>query len=93
MTASRTGPGKAWVIDGAELARVFSAPDHEARAELVKALARMVNHVIESGKGGMQPAIDQLALIRTTLADVANIDDFLADLDAAERALLAYPTA
>lgn len=68
-------------------------PFEMARAELVEALARMVNHVIESGKGGVQPAIDQLALIRTTLANVANIDDFLADLDAAERALLAYLTA
>jgi len=29
-------------------------------------------------------------VIRTTLADVANIDDFLEDLDAAERTLLLF---
>src|SRR3954451_24852971 len=29
LSASRSGPGKPWVIDAAELARVFPAPAHE----------------------------------------------------------------
>ena len=60
------------------------------RAELVEALARMVNRVIEGGKGEVTPALDQLAVIRATLADVPDIDDFRADLMAAERVLRLY---
>ena len=37
-----------------------------------------------------QSALDQIEVIRTTLAEVANIDDFLEDLDAAKRTLLLY---
>jgi len=62
------------------------------RAELVEALARMVNRVIEGGKGEVTPALDQLAVIRATLADVPDIDDFRADLVAAERTLRLYLT-
>ena len=61
-----------------------------ARAELIEALARMVNHVIQHGKAEAQSALDSIEQIRTTLAEVANIDDFLEDLDAAERVLLLY---
>jgi hypothetical protein len=50
----------------------------------------MVGRVIEGGKGEVQPAIEQLEHIRTTLAEVAGIDDFRDDLDAAEQVLLAY---
>src|SRR3954453_22058948 len=65
-------------------------PFEVARAELVEGLARMVNRVIQHGKAEAQSALDQIEVIRTTLADVANIDDFLEDLDAAERKLLLY---
>jgi hypothetical protein len=61
-----------------------------ARAELVEALARMVNRVIQHGKEEVQSALGNIAEIRITLADVLNIDDFLADLDAAERTLRLY---
>jgi hypothetical protein len=65
-------------------------PFEVARAELVEALARMVNRVLQRGPAETRSALDQLELIRTTLAEVADIDDFLADLDAAERTLLTY---
>jgi hypothetical protein len=68
------------------------APDpfEVLRAELVEALARMVHRVIKSGKGEAQAAVEQLERIRTNLAEVGSIDDFLPDLDAAEQALLVY---
>ena len=65
-------------------------PSAVLRAELVEALARMVNRVIEGGKGEVTPALDQLAVIRATLADGPDIDDFRADLVAAERTLRLY---
>jgi hypothetical protein len=52
-------------------------PQEVARAELVEALARMVNRVIQHGKAEAQSALGSIAEIRTTLAGVANIDDFL----------------
>ena len=58
--------------------------------ELVEALARMVNHVIQHGKAEAQSALGNIEEIRTTLAGIANIDDFLTDLDAAERTLRLY---
>ena len=57
------------------------------RVELVEALARMVNRGIEHGKAEVQSALGSIEELRTTLAEVANIDDFLRDLDAAERTL------
>jgi hypothetical protein len=60
------------------------------RAELVEALARMVNRVIQHGKAEAQSALGSIKEIRTTLAGVANIDDFLEDLDAAERTICLY---
>lgn len=68
-------------------------PVEVARAELVEALARMVNRVIQNGKAEAQSALGQIEVIRTTLAAGANIDDFLEDLDAAERTLLLYLSA
>ena len=65
-------------------------PFEVARAELVEALARMVNRVITHGKTEVQSALNQIEAARTSLAEVANIDDFLADLEAAERTLLLY---
>ena len=60
------------------------------RAELVEALARMVNRVIQHGKAEAQSALDSIAEIRTTLASITKLDDYLDDLDAAERVLLLY---
>jgi hypothetical protein len=65
-------------------------PLEVARAELVEALARMVNRVIQHGKAEVQAALGSIEEIRTTLAEVANIDDFLANLDAAKRTLRLY---
>ena len=65
-------------------------PFEVARAELVEALAHMVNRVIQHGKAETQSALGSIEEIRTTLAEVAYIDDFLEDLDAAERVLLLY---
>jgi hypothetical protein len=65
-------------------------PHEVARAELVEALARMVNRVIQHGKAEALSALNSIEAIRTTLAEVANIDDFLEDLDAAERTLRLY---
>jgi hypothetical protein len=64
---------------------------HElVRAELIEALARMINRVIQHGKAEAQSALGNIEEIRTTLAEVANIDDFLKDLDATERTLRLY---
>jgi hypothetical protein len=57
------------------------------RVELVEALARMVNRVIEHGKAEAQSALGSITEIRALLAEVANIDDFRKDLEAAERVL------
>jgi hypothetical protein len=65
-------------------------PFEVARVELVEGLARMVNRVILHGKAEVQSALGSIEEIRTTLAKVANIDDFLDDLDAAERTLRLY---
>ena len=65
-------------------------PFEAVRAELVEALARMVNRVIQHGKAEAQSALSSIEDIRSTLANVANIDDFLEDLDAAERTLRLY---
>ena len=65
-------------------------PFEVARAELIEALARMVNRVIQDGKAEARSALGSIEEIRTTLAEVANIDDFIEDLDAAERTLRQY---
>ena len=62
------------------------------RVELVEALARMFNCVIQHGKAEAQSALGSIKEIRTTIAGVAYIDDFLEDLDAAERVLRLYLT-
>jgi hypothetical protein len=69
-----------------------AAPDpfEVARAELIEALARMVNRVIDAGKAEVQPALESIVQIRTTLTQVGNIDDFLDHLEAAERTLLRF---
>ena len=65
-------------------------PQDVIRAELVEALARMVNRVIQHGKAEAQSALDSIVEIRITLAGVAKLDDYLEDLDAAERTLRLY---
>jgi len=65
-------------------------PYEAVRAELVKALARMVNRVTQHGKAEAQSALNSIAEIRITLAGVAKLDDYLEDLDAAERTLCLY---
>ena len=65
-------------------------PHEVARVELVEALTRMVNRVIQHGKAEAQSALSSIDQIRNTLAEVADIDDFLDDLDAAERTLLLF---
>ena len=65
-------------------------PFEVARAELVEALARMVNRVIDHSKAEAQSALGSIKEIRTTLAGVAKLDDYLEDLEAAERMLRLY---
>ena len=48
----------------------------------------MVNRVIQHGKAEAQSALGSIEEIRSTLAEVAYIDNFLDDLDAAKRTLL-----
>ena len=85
------------MVDMAAARMTPVTPDHAAvdpfevaRVELVEALARMVNRVIQHGKAEAQSALGSIEEIRTTLAEVANIDDFLDDLDAAKRMLCLY---
>ena len=66
-----------------------AAPDRSevVRAELVEALAGLVNRVIEHGKADAQSALCHIDVARTLLAKAADMDDVLEDLDAAERVL------
>ena len=48
----------------------------------------MINRVIQHGKAEAQSALGSIEEIRSTLAEVAYIDNFLDDLDAAKRTLL-----
>jgi hypothetical protein len=77
-------------MDSTRVTAIDSDQFELLRAELVEALSRMVRRVIESGRSEVSPALDQLALIHTTLANVDGIDDFLDDLDAAKRMLLLF---
>src|SRR3954447_24374296 len=83
----RTRTGPATLVAMAEAWMIAVDPHEVARAELVEALARMVNRVIQHGKAEAQSAFNSIAEIRITLAGVAKLGDFLEDLDAAERAL------
>ena len=71
-----------------------AAPDplEVARAELVEELTGMVNRVIAHGKAEAQSALCHIDMVRTIFAEEAGIDDFLEDLDAAERTLRLYLT-
>jgi hypothetical protein len=69
-----------------------AAPDRSevVRAELVEALAGLVNRVIEHGKADAQSALCHINVVRTLLAEAADMDDVLQDLNAAERVLRRY---
>ena len=71
-----------------------AAPDRSevVRAELVEALAGLVNRVIAHGKADAQSALCHIDVARTLLAEAADMDDVLEDLDAAERVLRSYLT-
>ena len=65
-------------------------PSEVVRAELVEALAGMVNRVIQHGKADVQSALCHIDVVRTILAEEASMDDLLEDLDAAERTIRRY---
>jgi hypothetical protein len=65
-------------------------PSEVVRAELVEALAGMVNRVIQHGKADAQSALCHIDVVRTILAEAADMDDVLEDLDAAERTIRWY---
>jgi hypothetical protein len=69
-----------------------AAPDRSevVRAELVEALAGMVNRVIKHGKADAQSALRHIDVVRTILAEAADLDDVLEDLDAAARTIRRY---
>jgi len=64
--------------------------DEVAQAELVEALALMVNRSIEDGKASGRSALCHIDVIRAVLARMANLDNFHEDLEAAERTLRLY---
>ena len=69
---------------------VASDPAEVIRAELVEALAGMVNRVIAHGTADAQSALCHIDVVRTILAEAASMDDFVEDLDAAARVLRLY---
>ena len=66
-----------------------AAPDRSevVRAELVEALAGLVNRVIAHGKADAQSALCHIDVARTILDKAPRMEDFVADLDAAARTL------
>ena len=65
-------------------------PSEAVRAELIEALAGMVNRVIRHGKADAQSALGHIDVVRIILAEAASMDDVLDDLDAAERTIRLY---
>ena len=47
----------------------------------------MANHVIQHGKADAQSALGHIDVVRTLLAEAADMDDVLENVDAAEVAL------
>ena len=60
------------------------------RAELIEALADLVNRVIGHGKADAQSALRHIDVACTILAEATAMDDVLEDLAAAERVLRLY---
>ena len=65
-------------------------PSEVVRAELVEALAGLVNRVIAHGKADAQSTLGHIDVARTLLTEAPRMEDFVADLDAAARALRRY---
>ena len=65
-------------------------PSEVVRAELVEALAGLVNRVIAHGKADAQSALCHIDVARAVLTEAADMDDVIEDLDAAERTLRLY---
>ena len=61
-----------------------------ARAEFVEALVCAVSRAIEDGKAEAEFPCGHIDVLRTILAEAANMADFVEDLDAAERTLRLY---
>lgn len=84
--------GRSSLFAGAGGADDFHAPgpprDTARRADRRTGSDGQLRH--PGGKAEAQSALGQIYVIRTTLAEVANIDDFRDDLDAPKRTLLAY---
>jgi hypothetical protein len=74
-------------MGAARMTPVTSDPTEVVRAELVEALAGLVNRVIAHGKADAQSALGHIDVARTLLAEAADMDDVLEDFDAAERTL------
>ena len=68
-------------------------PSEVTRAELVEGLAGLVNRVIAHSKAYAQPALGHIDVGRTILAEAADMEDVLEDLDAAARTLRLYLSA
>jgi hypothetical protein len=77
-------------MGAARMTPVASDPAEVVRAELVEALAGLVNRVIGHGKADAQSALFHIDVVRTILAEAADMDDVIEDLDAAERKLRLY---
>ena len=65
-------------------------PQEVIRAELVEALAGLVNRVIAHGKADAQSTLGHIDVARTLLTEAPRMEDFVADLDAAERTIRLY---
>jgi len=61
-----------------------------ARTEFVEELVRTVNRSIVDGKAEAEFTLRHIDVLRTVLAEVANMADFVEDLDAAELTLRLY---
>ena len=77
-------------MGAARMTPVASDPAEVVRAELVEALAGLVNRVIAHGTADAQSALCHIDVVRTILAEAADMDDVIEDLDAAERKLRLY---
>ena len=62
-------------------------PSEVVWAEFVEALAGLINRVVAHGKADAQSALGHIDMARTILAEAADMEDVLADLDAAARTL------
>src|SRR3954452_8731797 len=85
----RTRTDPAIMVAVAEARMIVADRLEAARAELIEALIGMVSHLSAYSKAEAQAAFDHLKMFRAIIAKL-DLDDFLEDLDAAERALRLY---